>query len=250
MDCHSVSLWHLLLWPAEGGEVEVPSPSAARGDSTDAIPSFLGHSQTSQPRSQRGQLEIHSLPSRDASDVRHFQRTPQCPRLSEEPRETDRLHVGSMLAGFLSRLLRAHFCCCDATSGPEVCYWFGWCVLEGFPRTVPWWFWWRFSQDQLALFLLAAVFSLMIRVVWSFGSCILVKVLPKIALLSLLVKVLPRSALCLFRATVVLPLWFEVCCFVGLRSGEVLPGRLLALLVEVLSKAASCCFGRCCSLSP
>ncbi|MQM04599.1 hypothetical protein Taro_037403 [Colocasia esculenta] len=47
--------------------------------------------------------------------------------------------------------------------------------------------------------------------------------------LSLLVKVLPRSALCSFWATVVLPLWFEVCHSVGLRSGEVLPGRLLAL---------------------
>ncbi|MQM23609.1 hypothetical protein Taro_056676 [Colocasia esculenta] len=44
-------------------------------------------------------------------------------------------------------------------------------------------------------------------------------------------------------------LWFEVCCLVGLRSGEVLPGRLLALLVEVLLKAASCCFRCCCSLS-
>ncbi|MQL76380.1 hypothetical protein Taro_008759 [Colocasia esculenta] len=45
-------------------------------------------------------------------------------------------------------------------------------------------------------------------------------------------KVLPRTALCSFRATVVLPLWFEVCRLVGLCSGEVLPGRLLALLVE------------------
>ncbi|MQL74184.1 hypothetical protein Taro_006522 [Colocasia esculenta] len=66
--------------------------------------------------------------------------------------------------------------------------------------------------------------------------------------LSLLVEVLPRSASCSFRATVVLSLWFEVCRLVGLRSGEVLPGRLLALLVEVLLKAASCCFGCRCSL--
>ncbi|MQL95749.1 hypothetical protein Taro_028418, partial [Colocasia esculenta] len=49
-------------------------------------------------------------------------------------------------------------------------------------------------------------------------------------------EVLPWSALCSFRATIVLPLWFEVCRLVGLRSGEVLPGRLLALLVEVLPK--------------
>ncbi|MQL98203.1 hypothetical protein Taro_030905, partial [Colocasia esculenta] len=71
------------------------------------------------------------------------------------------------------------------------------------------------------------------------GLCVLVKVLPKIALLSLLVEVLPRSALCLFWATVVLPLWFEVCRLVALRSGKVLPGRLLALLVDVLPKDAS-----------
>ncbi|MQL90535.1 hypothetical protein Taro_023134 [Colocasia esculenta] len=41
--------------------------------------------------------------------------------------------------------------------------------------------------------------------------------------LSLLVEVLPRTALCSFRAFVVLPLWFEVCHLVGPRSGEVLP---------------------------
>ncbi|MQL93877.1 hypothetical protein Taro_026515 [Colocasia esculenta] len=64
--------------------------------------------------------------------------------------------------------------------------------------------------------LLAIVFSLMVRVVWSFGLCILVK------------------------ATVVLLLWFEVCRLVGLRSGEVLPEQLLAPLVEVLPKAAMC----------
>ncbi|MQM17146.1 hypothetical protein Taro_050115, partial [Colocasia esculenta] len=57
--------------------------------------------------------------------------------------------------------------------------------------------------------------------------------------LSFLAEVLPRSARCSFRATVVLPLWFEVCCLVGLHSGKVLPGRLLALLVEVLPKVAS-----------
>ncbi|MQL71277.1 hypothetical protein Taro_003577 [Colocasia esculenta] len=63
--------------------------------------------------------------------------------------------------------------------------------------------------------------------------------------LLILAEVLPRSALRSFRATVVLSMWFEVCCLVGLRSGEVLPGWLLALLVEVLPKASSCCFGCC-----
>ncbi|MQL68735.1 hypothetical protein Taro_001013, partial [Colocasia esculenta] len=59
--------------------------------------------------------------------------------------------------------------------------------------------------------------------------------------LSLLAEVLPRSALCLFWATVVLPLWFEVCRLVGLRSGEVLPGRLLALLVEFAWALSALC---------
>ncbi|MQL89471.1 hypothetical protein Taro_022049 [Colocasia esculenta] len=57
--------------------------------------------------------------------------------------------------------------------------------------------------------------------------------------MELVEEVLPRSALCLFRATVVLPLWFEVFRLVGLHSGEVLPGWLLALLVEVLPKVVS-----------
>ncbi|MQM17873.1 hypothetical protein Taro_050854 [Colocasia esculenta] len=77
---------------------------------------------------------------------------------------------------------------------------------------------------------------------WPFGLCVLVKVLPRIAPLLILAEVLPRSARCSFWATVVLPLWFEVCRLVGLRSGRVLPGRLLALLVEVLHRAALCLF--------
>ncbi|MQM20200.1 hypothetical protein Taro_053215, partial [Colocasia esculenta] len=48
--------------------------------------------------------------------------------------------------------------------------------------TVPWWFWWRFSQDWLALLLLAVMFSLMVRVVWSFGSCVLVKLVASLVL--------------------------------------------------------------------
>ncbi|MQL81512.1 hypothetical protein Taro_013974 [Colocasia esculenta] len=32
---------------------------------------------------------------------------------------------------------------------------------SGFSRTAPWWFWWRFSQNQFVLLLLAAVFSLL-----------------------------------------------------------------------------------------
>ncbi|MQL68127.1 hypothetical protein Taro_000398 [Colocasia esculenta] len=77
-------------------------------------------------------------------------------------------------------LFRAHFCCCCAASGSKVCCCCGWCILVGFPKTVPWWFWWRFSQDRLTLLLLDAMFSLMVGVVWSFGLCVLVKVLPRI----------------------------------------------------------------------
>ncbi|MQL97592.1 hypothetical protein Taro_030287, partial [Colocasia esculenta] len=47
---------------------------------------------------------------------------------------------------------------------------------------------------------------------------VLVEVLPRIALLSLLVEVLLRSAQCWFWATVVSPLWFEMCHWVGLHS--------------------------------
>ncbi|MQL92291.1 hypothetical protein Taro_024913 [Colocasia esculenta] len=84
---------------------------------------------------------------------------------------------------------------------------------------------------------------------WPFGLCVLVKVLPRIAPLLILAEVHPRSARCSFWATIVFPLWFEVCRLVGVNSGEVLPRRLLALLVEVLHRAALCCFGRRCSLS-
>ncbi|MQL74527.1 hypothetical protein Taro_006890 [Colocasia esculenta] len=72
---------------------------------------------------------------------------------------------------------------------------------------------------------------------WPFGLFVLVKVLPRIAPLLILAEVLPRSARCSFWAIVVLPLWFEVCRLVGLRSGVVLPVRLLALLVEFLDCA-------------
>ncbi|MQM06823.1 hypothetical protein Taro_039650 [Colocasia esculenta] len=67
----------------------------------------------------------------------------------------------------------------------EVCCWFGWCVLEGFSQSgalvvlvevLPG------PACVASAVLLAAVFSLMVRVLWSWGLCILVKVLPRIAL--------------------------------------------------------------------
>ncbi|MQM09400.1 hypothetical protein Taro_042269 [Colocasia esculenta] len=81
-------------------------------------------------------------------------------------------------------LFHARFCC-GATSDLEVCYWLGWCVLEGFSQSgalvvlveiLPG------PACVASAVLLVAVFSLMVRVVWSFGLCILVKVLPRIAL--------------------------------------------------------------------
>ncbi|MQL72340.1 hypothetical protein Taro_004674 [Colocasia esculenta] len=80
--------------------------------------------------------------------------------------------------------------------------------------------------------------------------------------LVVLVEVLPEpvyvafagccSGLCSFWATVVLPLWFEGCRLVELRSGEVLLGRLLALLVEVvflfIFKFLGCADGTSCVL--
>ncbi|MQL84301.1 hypothetical protein Taro_016810 [Colocasia esculenta] len=76
----------------------------------------------------------------------------------------------------------ASVCCC-ATSGSEVCYPFGWCVLAGFPRAVPWlcmlvkvlpriapllilaedssWHcWWRFSTELPCVVLVVAAFFL------------------------------------------------------------------------------------------
>ncbi|MQM02190.1 hypothetical protein Taro_034954 [Colocasia esculenta] len=81
-----------------------------------------------------------------------------------------------------------------------------------------------FSQDYSALVSTVAVVlpqgsRMLLLLVWRVHS----GGFSQNGALVVLVEVLPRSALCLFRATVVLPLWFEVCRLVGLRSGEVLP---------------------------
>ncbi|MQL75374.1 hypothetical protein Taro_007745 [Colocasia esculenta] len=104
------------------------------------------------------------------------------------------------------------------------------CVLVRFPRTI---FYCPVRSGEFSQ---------------SSALVVLVEVLPGPACdrpLSLLVEVLPRNALCSFWTTVVLPLWFEVCRLVGLRSGEVLPGQLLALLVEVLPKCMLDCASAC-----
>ncbi|MQM20699.1 hypothetical protein Taro_053724, partial [Colocasia esculenta] len=85
---------------------------------------------------------------------------------------------------------------------------------------VPWWFWWRFSQDLLALLLQFCLLQCSILRSMLFGRWVVHsgEGSSQDRPLSLLAEVLPRSAPCLFRATVVLPLWFEVCRLVGLHS--------------------------------
>ncbi|MQL88327.1 hypothetical protein Taro_020881 [Colocasia esculenta] len=123
--------------------------------------------------------------------------------------------VGLVLAG----LFLARFCYCRATSESEVRYWFGWCVLVVFPRTAHGGSGGGSPRTGLCCFYSSACCSVL------------------------------SDGMCSFRATVELPLWFELCRLVGLCSGEVLPEQLLALLVEFLPKAASFCFGCRCSLS-
>ncbi|MQM11606.1 hypothetical protein Taro_044511 [Colocasia esculenta] len=68
-----------------------------------------------------------------------------------------------------------------------------------FPRAVPWWFWWRFSQDRLALLLQFCLLQL----------CILVKVLPRIALCRFWRRFFP-GVLCVCFGP-------PLCCPCGLR---------------------------------
>ncbi|MQM11240.1 hypothetical protein Taro_044147 [Colocasia esculenta] len=84
-----------------------------------------------------------------------------------------------------TRPFRARFCCCCATSESEMRCWFGWCVLEGFSQSgalvvlvevLPG------PACVASAVLLTTVSFLMVRVVWLFRLCILVKVLPRIAL--------------------------------------------------------------------
>ncbi|MQM06671.1 hypothetical protein Taro_039503 [Colocasia esculenta] len=97
-----------------------------------------------------------------------------------------------------------------------------------FPRTVPWWFWWRFSQDRLVLllqFYLLQCSSLMDRP------------------LSLLAEVIPRSASCSFRATVELPLDELSVLPVGmsvLQSAWAFPVKVLAMHLAAMLANLSC----------
>ncbi|MQL89436.1 hypothetical protein Taro_022008 [Colocasia esculenta] len=77
-----------------------------------------------------------------------------------------------------------------------------------------------FSQDRLAFLLLAAVFSLMVHAVWSFGLCVLVKVLPRICVVWLGYVLVRFSQGGSWR------FWWRV---VMLHCGVVLPGvRIVA----------------------
>ncbi|MQL88583.1 hypothetical protein Taro_021157 [Colocasia esculenta] len=110
------------------------------------------------------------------------------------------------------------------------------CVLVRFPKTVCCCPGEGFSQDCFALVSVVAVLPQSLMCAVGLAGAFW-RVFPKQCLggssggspqtclrssqdspLSLLVEVLPRSALCLFQATVVLPMWFEVCRLVGLHS--------------------------------
>ncbi|MQM03935.1 hypothetical protein Taro_036723, partial [Colocasia esculenta] len=66
--------------------------------------------------------------------------------------------------------------------------------------------------------LVALCFGKGLRLFWLVCSSGFSQNYALVVLVEFLAEVLPRSALYLFRATVVLPLWFEVCRLVGLRS--------------------------------
>ncbi|MQM19235.1 hypothetical protein Taro_052235 [Colocasia esculenta] len=136
-----------------------------------------------------------------------------------------------------------------AASGFEVCCWFGWCVLVGFPRTVPWWFWWRFSQDRLALLLLAGVFSLMVRVGWSFRFCVLVKVPPRITLCRFWQRFFPGVFCARFGPPLCCPCGSKCAIWLGcilVRFSQDVSGRFWW---RFSLKLPCVCFGGRCSLS-
>ncbi|MQM17797.1 hypothetical protein Taro_050774 [Colocasia esculenta] len=98
--------------------------------------------------------------------------------------------LGEVRSQDCSRLI---FAGCCATSGLRyaavvlvVAFWWV------FPRTAPWWFWWRFSQNQFVLLPLFVVFSLLAVCL----GCVLVMV-PRMAL-GALGRGPPQAALCLF----------------------------------------------------
>ncbi|MQL90118.1 hypothetical protein Taro_022702 [Colocasia esculenta] len=93
--------------------------------------------------------------------------------------------AGLLPVELVEGLFLARFCYCRATSESKVRCWFGWRVLEGFSQSgalvvlvevLPG------PACVASAVVLTAVSFLMVRVVWSFGLCILVKVLPRIAL--------------------------------------------------------------------
>ncbi|MQM11999.1 hypothetical protein Taro_044907 [Colocasia esculenta] len=96
--------------------------------------------------------------------------------------------------------------------------------------------------------LLAAVFSLMVCVLWSLGLCILVKVLPRIALCRFWRRFFP-GVLCVRFGP-------PLCCPCGLKCAVRLGCILVRFsqdgswrfLAEVLPKAALHCWSRCCAL--
>ncbi|MQL76759.1 hypothetical protein Taro_009152 [Colocasia esculenta] len=128
----------------------------------------------------------------------------------------------------------------------EVCGWFGWCVLEGFSQSgalvvlvevLP------ESACVASAVLLAAVFSLMVCVVWSFGLCILVKVLPRIALCRFWWRFFPGVLRVCFGPMLSCPCDSKCAVWLGRILVRFSQDGFWRFLVEVLPKAALCCFG-------
>ncbi|MQM15562.1 hypothetical protein Taro_048511 [Colocasia esculenta] len=97
--------------------------------------------------------------------------------------------------------------------------------------------------------LLTAVFFLMVRVVWSFGLCILVKVLPRIALCCFWWRFFLGVFRVCFGPPLCCPCDSKCAVWLGCVLERFSQNGSWSFLVEVLPKAASCFFGCRCSLS-
>ncbi|MQL76480.1 hypothetical protein Taro_008885, partial [Colocasia esculenta] len=90
--------------------------------------------------------------------------------------------------------------------------------------------------------LLVAVFSLMVFVLWSWGLCILVKVLPRIALCRFWWTFFPGVLCVRFGPLLSCPCDSKCAVWLGRILVRFSQDGSWRFLVEVLPKAASCCF--------
>ncbi|MQL93062.1 hypothetical protein Taro_025697 [Colocasia esculenta] len=138
-------------------------------------------------------------------------------------------------------LFLARFCCCRATSESEVCCWFGWHVLEGFSQSgalvvlvevLPG------PAFVASAVVLTAVSFLMVCVIWSFGLCILVKVLPRISLCRFWWRFFPGVLRVCFGPLLCCPCDSKCAVWLGRVLVRFSQDGSWRFLVEVLPKAA------------